>query len=62
MHRHIIPTLGRIQLQRLRFQQIEALYDTLLHPAEGKGLAPKTVYEIHLRIRGALDDASDAGS
>lgn len=61
VHRHIIPTLGRIQLRRLRFQQIEALYDSLLHPAEGRGLSAKTVYEIHLRIRGALDDAVRRG-
>jgi integrase len=61
VHLHIIPTLGRIQLRRLRFQQIEALYDTLLHPAHGAGLSPKTVYEIHLRIRGALDDAVRRG-
>jgi integrase len=61
VHRHIIPTLGRIQLRRLRFQQIEGLYERLLHPAEGQGLSPKTVYEIHLRIRGALDDAVRRG-
>lgn len=61
VHRHIIPTLGPIQLRRLRFQQIESLYDSLLHPAEGTGLSPKTVYEIHLRIRGALDDALRRG-
>lgn len=61
VHRHIIPTLGRIQLRRLRFQQIEALYENLLHPSEGEGMSPKTVYEIHLRIRGALDDAVRRG-
>lgn len=58
---HIIPTLGRIQLRRLRFQQLESLYEDLLHPAKGKGLSAKTVYEIHLRIRGALDDAVRRG-
>ena len=61
VHLHIIPTLGRIQLRRLRFQQIEGLYDTLLHPGDGAGLSPKTVYEIHLRIRGGLDDAVRCG-
>src|SRR3546814_1525707 len=49
--RHIIPALGRTGLRRLRYQQIESLYDSLLHPATGKGLAPKTVYEIHLLIQ-----------
>ena len=58
---HVLPVLGRIGLRRLRYQQIEALYDALLHPAEGRGLAPKTVYEIHLLIRGALGDALRRG-
>ncbi|MGI8754941.1 MAG: tyrosine-type recombinase/integrase [Acidimicrobiales bacterium] len=58
---HILPALGRIGLRRLRYQQIEALYDTLLHPAEGRGLSPKTVYSVHLIIRGALADAQRRG-
>jgi integrase len=58
---HVVPTLGRIGLRRLRYQQIEALYDALLHPTECRGLAPKTVYEIHLIIRGALTDALRRG-
>jgi hypothetical protein len=56
---HILPVLGRIRIRRLRYQQIESLYDTLLHPMDGRGLAPKTVYEIHLIIRGALADPSN---
>jgi integrase len=58
---HVLPTLGRIGLRRLRYQQIESLYDSLLHPVEGRGLSPKTVYEIHLIIRGALTDACRRG-
>ena len=58
---HVLPTLGRIALRRLRYQQIEALYDSLLHPTEGRGLHPKTVYETHLIIRGALADACRRG-
>lgn len=58
VHRHVLPVLGRIGLRRLRPHHLEALYDTLLHPAGGSvGLAPKTVYEVHLVIRGALTDA-----
>lgn len=57
VHRHILPALGRVSVRRLRYQQIEALYDSLLHPAARQGLSPKTVYEIHLIIRGALADA-----
>src|SRR3546814_12313396 len=53
---HILPVLGRTGLRRLRYQQIESLYDSLLHPTSGKGLSPKTVYEIHLLIRNALAD------
>ncbi len=52
VHRHILPVLGRTSTRRLRYQQIESLYDALLHPTKGQGLAPKTAYEIHLVIRG----------
>lgn len=58
---HVLPVLGTVSIRRLRYQQIEALYDTLLHPTEGKGLSPKTVYEIHLIIKGALADALRRG-
>jgi integrase len=58
---HVLPVLGRTGLRRLRYQQIESLYDSLLHPTSGKGLAPKTVYEIHLLIRNALTDAHRRG-
>ena len=58
---HILPTLGKVSIRRLRYQQIEALYDTLRHPTTGRGLAPKTVYEIHLVINGALTDALRRG-
>ncbi len=58
---HILPALGTVSIRRLRYQQIEALYDALLHPTTGRGLAPKTVYEIHLLIKGALADALRRG-
>lgn len=58
---HVLPALGRISMRRLRYQQIEALYDSLLHPKSGQGLSPKTVYELHLIIRGALTDAHRRG-
>ncbi len=61
VQRHVLPTLGRIGLRRLRYEHIEALYDTLLHPVVGRGLAPKTVYSVHLIIRGALADAARRG-
>ncbi len=43
--------------RRLRAHHLEALYVRLLHPNDGRVLAPKTVYEIHLVIRGAIEDA-----
>jgi integrase len=59
---HILPTLGRIGLRRLRPHHLEALYDRLLHPKDDvAALAPKTVYEVHLVIRGALNDAVRRG-
>ncbi len=59
---HIVPALGRIGLRRLRPHHLEAFYDGLLHPRTGHGaLAPKTVYEIHLVIRGALGEAVRRG-
>ena len=37
---------------------MESLYDSKLHPTDGRrALAPKTVLEVHLIIRGALADA-----
>jgi integrase len=62
VHRHILPALGRIGLRRLRHHHIEVLYDRLLCPSlERPALAPKTVYEIHLVIRGCLADAVRRG-
>jgi integrase len=60
--RHILPALGRKRLRRLRPQQLDRLYDSMLHPTDGRRpLSPKTVYEIHLIIRGALTDAVRRG-
>lgn len=59
---HIVPALGRIGQRRLRPHHLEAFYERLLHPRDGRAaLAPKTVYEIHLVIRGALEDAARRG-
>jgi integrase len=62
IERHILPALGTVGLRRLRPNHLEALYEELLHPTDGHAaLAPKTVYEIHLVIRGALGDAVRRG-
>lgn len=55
---HIVPALGRIPLRRLRSHHLEAFYEGLLHPRDSRRpLSPKTVYEMHLVIRGALEEA-----
>lgn len=61
VQRHILLNLRTDRDRKLRYQQIESLYDKLLFPTEGRGLAPKTVYEIHLIIRRALIDAHRRG-
>jgi integrase len=62
VERHIVPTLGRISIRRLRPGHLEALYERLLHPDDGRRpLAPKSVLEVHLIIRGALADAVGNG-
>jgi hypothetical protein len=59
---HIVPALGHVRLRRLRPHYLETFYDRLLHPRNGEApLAPKTVYEIHLVIRGALEEAVRRG-
>ncbi len=49
-------------IRRLRPHHLEPLYDQKPHPTDGrKPLVPKTVLEIHLIIRGALNDAERRG-
>ncbi len=60
--RHIIPIIGRIAIRRLRPHHLETLYERMLHPTDGRRpLAPKTVLEVHLIIRSALNDAVRRG-
>ncbi len=63
IERHILPTLGTVPIRRLKVTDLEALYDTKLRPTDPdvKELAPKTVLEIHLIIRGALTAAVKRG-
>ena len=54
--------LGRTAIRRLRPEHLESLYHRMLHPTDGRRpLAPKTVLEVHLIIRGALGDAIRRG-
>ena len=57
---HLIPRIGRIPLRYLRPDHLERLYADLLDAgrADGTGgLHNKTVAEIHMIVRRALDDA-----
>ena len=60
--RHILPAIGHVRIRRLKAQHLEALYDRMLYPTDDRRpLAPKTVLEVHLIIRGALQDAVKRG-
>lgn len=63
IERHILLALGPVPIRRLKVTQLKALYKSKLHPTDPdlKALAPKTVLEIHLIIRGALSDAVRRG-
>lgn len=60
---HIDPLLGHIPLHRLRAANIDALCDVLLDHGrcDGRGLAPKTVLNIHQLLRASLGDACRRG-
>ncbi len=53
IHKHIVPLLGHIQLQKLTPQQLQALYTKKLD----EGLSPATVRNLHAILHGALDQA-----
>ena len=58
---HVVPTIGRIPLRHLRPDHLERLYAQLLTNGrvDGKGgLDNKTVVEVHMVLRRALDDAT----
>ena len=60
---HIIPAQGTLRLQRLTAPRIAAFYSQLLADGrrDGKGLAPKTVRNIHALLHRALKDAARWG-
>jgi hypothetical protein len=60
--RHILPAIGHLRIRRLRAHHLEKLYDRMPHPTDDRRpLAPKTVLEVHLIIRGALNHAVKKG-
>jgi len=57
--RYINPAIGSITLRRLRADHLDGLYESLAATGgrTGTGLAPKTILEVHMIIRAALDVA-----
>ena len=60
IHRHILPRLGRIEMQDLHALMLDQLYADLLRQVgpRGRPLAAKTVRNVHVIVRKALRDAS----
>ena len=59
---HIVPNSAESACDDYASAHLEALYERLLRPTDDTSpLSPKTVYEIHLVIRGALADAVRRG-
>lgn len=56
---HLEPALGRLRLTQLTAEHLRALYGRL-QPPEGH-LSPKSVREVHLTLRQALQQAVDDG-
>ncbi len=68
---HVIPALGKRPLDQLSPEDIDLFYAALLksgrkkRPGEkgpAKGLAPKTVHNIHVMLNKALSDAARKGT
>lgn len=61
---HVVPNIGRIPLRQLRPDHLERLYGQLLTDGRANGtggLDNKTVLEVHMILRRALDDATRRG-
>lgn len=61
---HVLPRIGRVPLRHLRPDHFERLYAELLDDGRadgGGGLQNKTVVEVHMVLRRALDDAVRRG-
>ena len=56
---YITPTIGHLPIRSLRAEHLERLYADLLAAGKinGTGLAPKTVYDVHVIMRAALKHA-----
>lgn len=56
---YVLPRLGHVHLRRLRTNHFDDVYTEMLCSggSRGDGLSPKTVLEVHVLVRSALDDA-----
>jgi len=56
---YISPTIGDLPIRSLRAEHLDRLYTDLLATGKrnGTGLAPKTVYDVHVIMRAALKHA-----
>jgi hypothetical protein len=59
INNHIYPSLGKIRLQSIKSSDIQKVYNSLQKASSvtGKGLAPKTIKNIHMNLRACLDRA-----
>ena len=59
VERYISPAIGDVPLRRLRSDHLDRLYESLAVTGgrTGTGLAPKTILEVHMILRAALDQA-----
>ena len=59
IERHLVPRIGRIRLQQLSGDALNALYAECVDRGrrDGKGLSPRTVRYLHAIMRRALADA-----
>jgi integrase len=57
--RYINPAIGEIPLRRLHVDHLDGLYESLACTGgrNGDGLASKTILEVHMIVRAALDQA-----
>jgi site-specific recombinase XerC len=60
IERHIIPEIGKVQLQSLTSLKIKGFYQKAAESGKS-GLSPKSIHNIHICLRVALGDAVDDG-
>ncbi len=53
VRRHVVPAIGKVKLQKLTAQDLQAFYSKML----GEGLSPSTVQKQHAILHRALDQA-----